>query len=186
MVSVSTRCPTCGDTCPPDAVFCISCGATLAQPATSTTRLLKLPRAHRLWRRPPNLARPRKSISEQLVIGGVTTFGLALLTLLLLVAYVGSYTPGLDPVGWLFVLAGAIHLVRGVRRGEALVGMRYAVLCAALPFAQVTQAFVTITLLFGGGAGLLLRSGTSPDRSSRPGSPLSSGRSAAARPLHVP
>lgn len=28
--------------------------------------------------------------------------------------------------------------------------------CAALPFAQVTQAFVTTTVLFGGAAGLLL------------------------------
>jgi hypothetical protein len=156
MVLVSSRCPTCGDTCPPDAVFCISCGASLAQPATSTTRLLRQSPARRLWRRPPGLARPRKSIGEQLVIGGVAAFGLSLLTLLLLVAYVGSYTPGLDPVGWLFVLAGAIHLVRGVRRREALVGMRYATLCAALPFAQVTQAFVTTTLLFGGAAGLLM------------------------------
>lgn len=83
-------------------------------------------------------------------------FGLALLTLIILVAYVGTYTPGLDPVGWLFVLAGAIHLLRGTRRGEPLVGMRYAVLCAAIPVAQVTQAFVTTTLLFGSAAGLLL------------------------------
>lgn len=156
MVLASTRCPTCGDTCPPDAVFCISCGASLAQPATSTTRLLKPPRAPRLGRQPPSLVQARRSIGERLVIGSVAVFGLALLTLLLLVAYVGSYTPGLDPAGWLFVLAGAIHLVRGVRRGEALVGMRYAVLCTALPFAQVTQAFVTTTLLFGSTAGLLL------------------------------
>lgn len=32
MVSVSTRCPTCGDTCPSDAVFCISFDAALAHP----------------------------------------------------------------------------------------------------------------------------------------------------------
>lgn len=156
MVLVSTHCPTCGDTCPPDAVFCISCGASLARPATSTTRLLKQPPARQLWRRPPSLVQPRRSIGERLVIGGVVAFGMALLTLLLLVAYVGSYTPGLDPAGWLFVLAGAIHLVCGVRRGEVLAGMRYAVLCAALPFAQVTQTFVTTTLLFGGAAGILL------------------------------
>ncbi|NJO55872.1 MAG: hypothetical protein HC834_05400 [Rhodospirillales bacterium] len=30
-----------------------------------------------------------------------------------------------------------------------------AVLCAALPFAQVTQAFMTTTVLFGGAFGLL-------------------------------
>ena len=34
-------------------------------------------------------------------------------------------------------------------------GMRWAVLCAALPFAQVTQAFITTTVLFGGAFGLL-------------------------------
>ena len=84
-----------------------------------------------------------------MIRGSVTVFGLALLMLLILVAYVGSHRPGLDPVAWLFVLAGAIHLVRGTRRGEPFSGMRWAVLCAALPFAQVTQAFITTTVLFG-------------------------------------
>lgn len=73
-----------------------------------------------------------------------------------MVAYVGSYRPGLSPAAWLFVLAGGIHLVRGVRRGEALAGMRYATLCAAIPFVFVTEAFITATVLFGGLAGLLL------------------------------
>lgn len=95
-------------------------------------------------------------VRELLINGGVAAFGLALLTLLLFVAYVGSHRPGLSAPGWLFVLAGAIHLVRGTRRGEPLTGMRYAVLCAALPFAQVTQAFVTTTVIFGSVAGLLL------------------------------
>jgi hypothetical protein len=89
------------------------------------------------------------------VAGSIALFGLALLTLLILVGYVGSHRPGLDPVAWLFVLTGAIHLVRGTRRGEPLQGMRWAVLCAALPFAHVTQAFVTTTVLFGGAYGLL-------------------------------
>lgn len=156
MVTVSTRCPNCGDTCPPDAAFCISCGASLAQPATATTWLLGPSR--------PQPARPhllltlvwRWRVKPLLIKGGVALFGLTLLTLLLLVAYVGSYTPGLDPVGWLFVLAGAIHLVRGTRRGQPLVGMRYAVLCAAIPFAQITQAFIMTTVLFGGLAALLI------------------------------
>lgn len=91
-----------------------------------------------------------------LAIGGVTLFGLALLAFLVMVASVGSYRPGLSPAAWLFVLAGAIHLVRGVRRGEALAGMRYAVPCAAIPFMIVTEAFITTTVLFGGLAGLLL------------------------------
>lgn len=73
-----------------------------------------------------------------------------------MVAYVGSYRPGLSPAAWLFVLAGGIHLVRGMRRGEALAGMRYATLCAAIPFVFVTKAFITATVLFGGLAGLLL------------------------------
>ena len=90
------------------------------------------------------------------MIGGVTLFGLGLLAFLLMVAYVGSYRPGLSPAAWLFVLAGGIHLVRGVRRSEALAGMRYATLCAAIPFALVTEAFITATVLFGGLAGLLL------------------------------
>jgi len=54
------------------------------------------------------------------------------------------------------VLAGAIHLVRGVRCGAALAGMRYATLCAAIPFVRVTKAFITTTVLCGGLAGLLL------------------------------
>lgn len=91
-----------------------------------------------------------------LTIGGVTLFGLVLLAFLVMVAYIGSYRPGLSPAAWLFVLAGAIHLVRGVRRGEALAGMRYAVLCAAVPFVLVTEAFITTTVLFGGLAGLLM------------------------------
>ncbi len=98
----------------------------------------------------------RWRVRPLLVNGGLAVFGLALLTLVILVAYVGTYTPGLDAVGWLFVLAGAIHLVRGTRRGEPLVGMRYAVLCAAIPVAQVTQAFITTTVLFGGAAAFLL------------------------------
>jgi hypothetical protein len=97
-----------------------------------------------------------RSIGQQLVVGGVTLFGMALLTLVVMIAYVGSHTPGLGPVGWLFVLVAALHLVRGTRRGEPLRGMRYAVLCAALPVAQVTQAFVTTTVLFGGAAAILL------------------------------
>lgn len=44
----------------------------------------------------------------------------------------------------------------GTRRGEPLLGMRYATLCAAIPVAQVTQAFVTTTLLFGGLVALLI------------------------------
>lgn len=170
MVSLTAPCPHCGDQCPPDAVFCISCGAALTAPATRTTRLLPPARARhaapRLPLRTPWYPRPQRWITalaqrrwrpgHLLVTGGVTVFGLALLTLLLLVAYVGSYTPGLGPVGWLCVLAGAIHLVRGTRRGEPLTGMRYATLCAALPFALVTQAFLTTTLLFGGVAALLL------------------------------
>jgi hypothetical protein len=150
MVTLSTRCPTCGDACPPNAAFCISCGASLAQPTTTTTRLLNP--------RHPQPARPRLPLAlvwrwhvkALLVNGSVAIFGLALLVLLLLVAYVGSYTPGLGPVGWLFVGIGAMHLVRGTRRGEPLTGMRYAVLCAAIPFAMVTRAFITTTVLFGG------------------------------------
>ncbi|GAB4448941.1 MAG: hypothetical protein OHK0015_53900 [Chloroflexi bacterium OHK40] len=91
-----------------------------------------------------------------LTIGGVTLFGFILLVFLVMVAYVGSYRPGLSPAAWLFVLGGAIHLVRGARRGEPLAGMRYAALCAAIPFAMVTEAFITTTVLFGGLAALLL------------------------------
>lgn len=156
MVTISTRCPTCGDTCPPNAAFCISCGASLAQSATATTRLLGPRRLHPARPRFPLALVWRWRIKPLLVNGGVALFGLALLTLVILVAYVGTYTPGLDAVGWLFVLAGTIHLVRGTRRGEPLVGMRYAVLCVAIPFAQVTQAFITTTVLFGGLAALLI------------------------------
>jgi len=39
--------------------------------------------------------------------------------------------------------------------GRAAHGMRHAVLCAAIPFAQITQAFLTSTLLFGGAVVLL-------------------------------
>jgi hypothetical protein len=156
MVTLSNRCPTCSDTCPPDAAFCISCGASLAQPATATTRLLKPRRPQPGRPRLPLALVWRWRVKPLLFNGSVAAFGLALLTLVILIAYVGTYTPGLDPVGWLFVLAGAIHLVRGTRRGEPLVGMRYAVLCAAFPVAQVTQAFITTTVLFGGAAGILL------------------------------
>lgn len=155
MTQLQTCCPHCGDTCPLDARFCISCGATIEQTYTSTTTLLCPPRPPCSWRLPFQRAYRRRTIKGRLIIGAVTVFGLALLTLLVLVAYVGSYTPGLGPVGWLFVVVGAIHLVRGTRRGEPLSGMRYAVLCAALPFAQVTQAFITTTVLFGGAFGLL-------------------------------
>lgn len=156
MIFASTRCPSCGDTSPADALFCISCGASLAQPATTTTRLLNVgrPRPTRPHL-PPNLIW-RWRIKPLLINGGIALFGLALLTLVLLIAYVGSYTPGLGLVGWLFVLAGAIHLVRGVRRGEPLVGMLYATFCAAIPVAQVTQAFITTTVLFGGLAASLV------------------------------
>lgn len=158
MVAVSCTCPTCGDTVPPDAVFCISCGAALQHSATSTTRLLltapRLPLPPAYQQKP--LRRPRRSIRQWLIIGAVTLFGLALLAFLVMIAYVGSYRPGLSPAAWLFVLAGSIHLVRGVRRGEALAGMRYATLCAAIPFVLVTEAFITATVLFGGLAGLLL------------------------------
>lgn len=151
MFVVTHRCPTCGDTCPPGASFCISCGTALQQPATATTRLLR-PQpvaAVRRWSA-PRLPRLPRSLGQRLIVAGVTAFGLALLTLLILAAYVGSYTPGLGPVGWLFVVVGAAHLGRGVRRGEPLTGMRYAVLCAAIPFVLVTQAFITTTVLFGG------------------------------------
>ena len=93
---------------------------------------------------------------QALISSGVALFGLALLTVLILVAYVGSHRPGLSPAAWLFVLGGAIHLVRGARRGEPLAGMRYAVLCAAIPFVMVTQAFITTVALFGGLAVVLL------------------------------
>ena len=76
-------------------------------------------------------------------------FGLVLFTLIILIAYVGSSPLGLGPVGWRFVLAGAIHLVCGTRRGEPLTGMRDTVRFAALPVAQVTQAFVTTPVRFG-------------------------------------
>lgn len=155
MISTSSRCPNCSDTCPPDAVFCISCGAALRQPTTSTTRLLRPQRPLPVRQRQPAHPHSRRSVGQLLIRGSVTAFGLALLTLLILVAYVGSYRPGLDPVAWLFVLAGAIHLVRETRCGEPLRGMRWAVLCAALPFAQVTQAFITTTVLFGGAFELL-------------------------------
>lgn len=158
MAPVSYTCLTCGDTAPPNAVFCISCGAALQQAATSTTQLLA-PQPRRPLRpayQPKPLRRPRRSIAQPLIIGGVTLFGLALLAFLVMVAYVGSYRPGLSPAAWLFVLAGGVHLVRGVRRGAALAGMRYATLCAAIPFVLVTEAFITTTVLFGGLAGLLL------------------------------
>lgn len=135
MALVSCTCPTCGDTAPLDAVFCISCGAALQHPATNTTRLLAPPHLLplRLAFRPKPLRQPRRSIRQRLIIGGVSLFGLILLAFLVMVAYVGSYRPGLSPAAWLFVLAGAIHLVRGVRRGEALAGLRYAVLCSLKP-----------------------------------------------------
>lgn len=123
---------------------------------TATTRLLTPRRPQPARPRLPLALLWRWRIKPLLVNGGVAFFGLALLTLIILVAYVGTYTPGIDPVGWLFVLAGAIHLMRGARRGEPLVGMRYAVLCAAIPFAQVTQAFITTTVLFGGLTALLI------------------------------
>jgi hypothetical protein len=107
-------------------------------------------------RSPSRLPPPRRSLKERLVIAGVTAFGLALLTLVLLVAYVGSARPGLDAVDGLFLLVAAIHLVRGTRKGEPLRGMRFAVLCAALPIAHVTQDFITVTVLFGGTALLLM------------------------------
>jgi len=156
MVSLSSGCPNCSDAAPSDAVFCISCGATLVQPATSTTRLLRPQQPLHIRRQPSAGSCPKRSVGQLLIRGSVTIFGLALLTLLILVAYVGSHRSGLDPVAWLFVLAGAIHLVRGTRSGEPLRGMRWAVLCAALPFAQVTQAFITTTVLFGGAAALLM------------------------------
>lgn len=156
MFVVSHRCPTCGDTCPPGAGFCISCGVALQQPATATTRLLHPQRvaANRRWSA-PRLPRLPRSLGQRLIVAGVAAFGLALLTLLVLIAYVGSYTPGLGPVGWLFVGVGAMHLVRGTRRSEPLTGMRYAVLCAAVPFGMVTQAPMTTTVLFGGAFVLL-------------------------------
>jgi hypothetical protein len=155
MPPVISICSICGNTSPPDAVFCINCGATLAQAATSTTRLLSVPRPpHPRWQ-VGAVTRARQNWRQLLITASVSLFGLALLTLLILVAYISSHRPGLDPVAWLFVLVGALHLVRGARRGEPLGGMRWAVLCAALPFAQVTQAFITTTVLFGGAFGLL-------------------------------
>jgi hypothetical protein len=151
MTMVSKCCPTCGDQAPPGAVYCISCGAALQQPATATTRLLRPPRVAVIWRWPtPRRSRLPRSFGQRLMVAGVTAFGLALLTLLIQIAYVGSYTPGLGLLGWLFVVVGAAHLVRGTRRGKPLTGMRYAVLCAAIPFVLVTQAFITTTVLFGG------------------------------------
>ena len=96
MVSGSSRCPTCGDTCPPDAAFCISWGASLAQPATSTTRLLKPASTPRPLLRLQRLVRPHKSRCQLPVVGVVAAFGRALLALLLLVTYVGSHRPGLS------------------------------------------------------------------------------------------
>lgn len=156
MFVVSHRCPTCGDQCPPGAGFCISCGAALKQPATATTRLLRPQRVAVIRRWPtPRLPHLPSSLGQRLIVAGVTAFGLALLTLVILIAYVGSYTPGLGPGGWLFVGVGAMHLVRGTRRGEPLTGMRYAVLCAAISFAMVTRAFITTTVFFGGAFVLL-------------------------------
>jgi len=53
------------------------------------------------------------------------------------------------------VLAEAAHLGRETRRGASLTGMRYTVLSAAIPVAQVTQAPMTTTVLFGGAFVLL-------------------------------
>jgi len=156
MVSLSPCCPICGDASPPDAVFCISCGASLAQPATSTTRLLTPVQSHVSKPHLPLALAWRWRIKPVLIKSDVVAFGLALLVLLMRVASVGSHRPGLGAPGWLFVLAGGIHLVRGTRRGEPLTGMRHAVLCAAIPFAQVTQAFLTTTVLFGGAFMLLV------------------------------
>lgn len=151
MTVVSHRCPSCGDICPPGASFCISCGAALQQPTTTTTRLLRPQCVAAIRRWPtPRLPHLPSSLEQRLIVAGVTAFGLALLTLILMIAYVGTYTPGLSPLAWLFVGVGAAHLVRGTRRGEPLTGMRYAVLCAAIPFAMVTRAFITTTVLFGG------------------------------------
>lgn len=155
MPSIAFICPYCGDSSAPDPVFCVSCGATLAQATTRTTRLLSQPQTWRFQLPALPVAQTRRNWRQLLMAGSVTAFGLALLTLLLLVAYIGSHRPGLDAVAWLCVLAGAIHLVRGTRRGEPLRGMRWAVLCAALPFAQITQAFITTTVLFGCVFGLL-------------------------------
>lgn len=150
MATVTFICPSCGDSSPRDALFCISCGATLAQATTSTTRLLKRPQRRRFQLPALPAMWLRRDWRQVLTVSSVALFGFTLLTLLILVAYVGSHRPGLDPVAWLFVLAGAIHLVRGTRRGEPLQGMRWTTLCAALPFVQVTQAFITTTVLFGG------------------------------------
>jgi len=156
MVATFLRCPMCGDRCPPDGVFCIRCGAPLTQAMTRTTQLLRRPLTLWPWRHKTLLLRSRRSIRQRRIVSAVALFGLARFTLVILIAAVGSSTPVLDPVGWLFVLAGAIHLVRGTRRGEPLSGMRYAVLCAALPVAQITQACVTPTLRFGGAAAIRL------------------------------
>ncbi|NTU83728.1 MAG: zinc ribbon domain-containing protein [Chloroflexales bacterium] len=156
MVMVSQRCPACGDTCPPGAVFCISCGAALQRPATATTRLLRPQRVAAILRWPtPRLPHLPSSLGQRLIVAGVAAFGLALLTLLILVAYVGSYRPGLSPLGWLLVFAGAAQLVREARRGAPFTGMRHAVLCAAVPFGMVTRAPITTTVFFGGAFVLL-------------------------------
>jgi len=73
---------------PPNATFCISCGAALQQPATSTTRLLAPP--PRLPLRPAYqpklLCRPHRSVRQRLTIGGVTRFGVAQVAFLVMVA----------------------------------------------------------------------------------------------------
>ena len=70
MVTVSTRCPTCGDTYPLNATFCISCGASLAQPATTTTRLLRPRRQQPVRQRLPLALTWRWRVRPLLVTGG--------------------------------------------------------------------------------------------------------------------
>jgi hypothetical protein len=154
----SVSCPNCGYSCSGDATFCVSCGASVA--VTGTTRLLRsrrILRAWRGWRRrmwpwaSQGQAAPlrRRTLGELLTIIWVAVFGMALLGLVLSAAYGGTAPRGISAAAWLFVLAAGIHLVRGVRHGEALRGMRWAVLCAAIPFAIITQDFITTTVLFG-------------------------------------
>ena len=142
MITTLIQCPYCGGTSPANARFCIECSAPLQPTATYTTYRLAQP-PH------PPLPAPRParrhSVRVSHILVGVA--GALLLGLLLFLSILADRNPQFDTAARLLLIVGGVQLVRFVRRGQIIAGLRAAVICLALVVGVVTPWMLSVAVV---------------------------------------
>jgi hypothetical protein len=144
MITTLIQCPYCGGSSPADARFCIECSAQLKPTAISTTYHLAAPPQPTL---PPPTPIKHHTVPIMHILVGIA--GVLLLSTLLLLSMLVDRNPQFDTAARLLLIVGGVQLIRFVRRGHIIAGLRAAVICLGLVLALVTPWMLTVAVVAG-------------------------------------